>query len=388
MAGKNWFMKRAIVLYIFGILLLGKLSAQQAMPYRYYIFDDYMLNPAYVGSNDYLSFLVGHDQNFIGLSEGSPQTSILSIHSRVGRGYLFDKNGKINKFFEKFGNVAFGLQMTQYSYGPSRETNIGFTYGYHLRLNEDYKKKRPRKLVFAVSPHMQRMGFSYNDLHLVYNALDESDGGFVDGKLGNLEKIRSWIFTTDVGALYQSVDADVGIAAINIIQTKNRLESDELTLNDSITMATYDSLYSPRLMFNARLKYIELYSSKQFDIDFVPTITALYAPKTKTSEFYADFRIESVFKKHIAGVRSEILFKGQLGLNVQHLRNYEATTFLKPYIAFDFKNYQIAYIHHIYLDNDLVNSGASWGGAQISLLLKIGNERIVRKVSNRTSWKN
>lgn len=388
MAGKNRFMKRAIILYIFSCLLIGKLYAQQAMPYRYYIFDDYMLNPAYVGTNDYLSFMVGHDQNFIGLNEGSPQTSILSIHSRVGSGYLFEKNGKINKFFKKFGNVAFGMQMTQYSYGPSRETNIGFTYGYHLLLNENYKRKQPRKMVLAVTPRIQRMGFSYNDLHYVFDPLDNSEGGFTDGALGNLEKIRSWIFTADVGALYQSVQADVGLSAINLMQSKNRLESDELFLGDSLTIATYDSLYSPKFMFNSRLKFVELYSSKQMDIEFVPTLSAVYAPKTKSSEFYVDLRVESIFKKYIAGVRSEVLFKGQVGLNVQHLRNYAATTFLKPYIAFDFKNYEIAYVHHIYLDNDLVNSGATWGGSQISFLIKIGNDRIFRKVTNRTSWKN
>lgn len=388
MAGKNRFMKRALLLFIFCCLLIGELLAQQAMPYRYYIFDDYLLNPAYVGAQNYLSFMVGHDQNFIGLNEGSPQTSIFSIHSRVGNGYFFEKNGKINKFFKKLGNVAFGLQMTQYKYGPSRETNIGLTYGYHLLLDENYKRKSPRKLVLALTPRIQRMGFSYDDLHLVYDALDESEGGFTDGALGNLEKIRSWMFTADVGALYQTVQADVGLSAINLLQTKNRLESDDLVLNDSITLATYDSLYSQRFMFNVRLKFIELYSSKQMDIEFIPTLSALYAPKTNASEFYADLRVESIFKKYIAGVRSEILFKGQIGLNVQHFRNYSATTFLKPYIAFDFKNYEIAYIHHIYLDNDLVNSGASWGGSQISFLIKIGNDRLIRKVSNKTNWKN
>lgn len=386
MEGKRNFMKRTIVLSIFVCFMVAEIAAQQTSQYRYHIFDDYLLNPGYVGMKDYYPVLIGRDQRFYGIQGSSPETYYLSIHSRVGEGFIFAKDGKINKFFEEFGSFALGLQLFQYSFGPSRETNIGVTYGYHLDLNQNYKRKNQRKLVLAVTPRLKRLGFNYNDLQLFGGELGGDGQTFYDPQLGELDHMRAWMFTADVGAIYKSVHGEFGFAALDIVQSKNKLESDLLTINDSISYSTYDSLYPSRFLANAKLTFIEMYHSAKLDVTFVPSVAAIYAPKTGASEFYFDLMLESVFKQHVAGVRSEIVMTGQLGLNIHHTRVYEPGTFIQPYVAFDFKNFTVTYAQTINIDNDLANVAGIYSGNQISVLFKISNDRVIRSKTRKVSW--
>jgi hypothetical protein len=374
--GDKMFFMRKIITGIILCLIVSSLDAQQTYQYRYSIFDNYLMNPAYVGSKDYYPVLVGRDQRFYGLSEGSPQTYFLSVNSRVGKGYLFAKDGKINQFFSKFGNLALGMQFTQYKFGAERETNIGMTYGYHLDLRQSYITRNPRKLVLALTPRLQHMWYNRNDLHLI----QDENTLYTD----NLSQYSAWTFSSDVGALYQTVHFDLGVAALNFIQTKNKLESDSIlmpTNNDSIpyeSVSTKSLLYPPKLVLNGKLKFIDIYTSKKLDVYFIPSFAIFYVPSRKYTEYFVDLMLENTFKKTIAGIRQEIMFTGQLGLNINHRREYDPMTLFQPYVSFDFKNYTITYAHSFYLGNDLIKEGAAFGGNQISLVFKISRDRIVR----------
>jgi len=369
-------MKKILTGMIF-CLLAFSLKAQQTIQYNYQLFDDYLLNPAYVGTQNYYSVLLGRDQRFMGL-KSSPQTYYLSVHSRIGQGYIFKKDGKVNEFFKKFGNVALGFQFYQFALGPDNETNIGMTYGYHLDLAPNRINKNPRKLVFALTPRLQGVWFNANDLNLTTGDLDGENKIFRDPALGEYQSYRSWFFTADVAALYQSVHVDVGGGALNIIQTHNKLDQVNYYVADS-AYNTYDSLYPTKFFVNAKMKYLDLYKSDQFDVFFIPTVSVLYYTKRNCTEYFADLMVEGTFKKTIAGVRKEIEFVGQLGLNVNHKREYHPTTLLQPYVAFDFRNYTITYAHSLYLENDLTQSGAAMGGNQISLLIKLNRDRTIRE---------
>ena len=369
-------MKKILVGIIFCLLAFSS-KAQQTIQYNYQLFDDYLLNPAYVGTQNYYSVLLGRDQRFMGL-KSSPQTYYLSVHSRIGQGYIFKKDGKVNEFFKKFGNVALGFQFYQYALGPDNETNIGMTYGYHLDLAPNRINKNPRKLIFAFTPRLQGVWFNANDLNLTSGDLDAEKKIFRDPALGEYQSYRSWFFTSDVAALYQTVHVDAGAGALNFIQTHNKLDQVNYHVGDS-AYNTYDSLYPTKFFVNAKLKYLDLYKSDQFDVYFIPTLSVLYYTKRNCTEYFADLMVEGTFKKTIAGVRKEIEFVGQLGLNVNHKREYHPTTLLQPYFALDFRNYTITYAHSFYLENDLIQSGAAKGGNQISVLLKINRDRTIRE---------
>lgn len=375
-------MKKALLTLLIGFLFYSGFS-QQTYQYRYHIFDSYLLNPAYVGDGEYYTIQTGFDQRFYGLSNSSPRTSFLTAHSRLGRGYLFEKDGKINKFFGQFGNVALGFQFLQYAYGPNVETNIGLTYGYHLDLNPNVITKRPRKLVFAFTPRLQRVGFNVNKLNLTGIdglAIEHDENDYID--LASIDKIASWFFTSDLGVLYQTVNADIGLGGLNLIPYKNKLETDSLFLEDA-SMYTYDSLYASKYFVNFKVKFLNIHESRTFDLDFVPTFSAMYAPKTSHAEFFLDMKLDGYFKRHIAGIRSEIIMNGQLGVNIHYMKSYSEKhlNLINPYVVFDFKNYAITYMHSFYINNDLVKAPGINGGSRIGVLLKIGNDRIKRKTT-------
>jgi len=376
-------MKRALLTLLISFLFYSGFS-QQTYQYRYHIFDSYLLNPAYVGSGEYYTIQAGVDQRFWGLSNSSPQTSFITAHSRLGKGYMFAKDGKINKFFGQFGNVALGIQFLQYVYGPNIETNIGLTYGYHLDLTPNLTTKLPRKLVFAFTPRLQRVGFNVNKLHLTGIdglVIENDENDYID--LASIDKISSWFFTSDIGALYQTIHTDIGLGAINFIPYKNNLETDSLYLNEA-TIYTYDSLYASRYFLNFKVKFLNIHESSNLDLNFVPTFSAIYAPKTTHAEFFLDMKLDGYFKKHIAGIRSEIIMNGQLGLNIHYLKSYSENhlNLINPYLVLDFKNYAITYMHSFYINNDLVKAPNISGGSRVGVLFKIGNDRITRKTTS------
>ncbi|HNW52028.1 MAG TPA: type IX secretion system membrane protein PorP/SprF [Prolixibacteraceae bacterium] len=369
-------MKKIITGIILCLIAVSAVDAQQTYQYRYSIFDNYLLNPAYVGTKDYYPILVGRDQRFYGLT-ASPQTYFLSVNSRVGKGYIFAKDGKINKFFSKFGNLALGFQFTQFVFGPERETNIGMTYGYHLDLAQSQIRRNPRKLILALTPRLQHIWYNQNGLFLV----QDENIPYLD----NLPEYSTWIFSSDVAALLQTVHCDIGFSALNFFQTKNKLESDnilkQVVVNDTIryeSVSTKDYLYSPKLMINGKVKCIDVYKSDNLDSKFIPSLAIFYAPRRNYTEYNLDLMLDNTFKKPIAGIRKEIVFTGQLGLNINHRREYDPMTLFQPYVAFDFKNYTITYAHSFYIGNDLVRDAASLGGNQISILVKLKRDRVVR----------
>lgn len=381
-------MEKRLFIYIVLLLIGFQMSAQQTVQYRYQVFDDYLLNPAYVGSMDYYPINVGRDQRFYGLNGKSPETYYLSLHSRVGEGFIFAKDGKVNQFFDKFGNMALGLQLFQYKYGPTRETNIGLTYGYHLDLNQNVKRKNQRKLVLALTPRLKRLGVVYEDLLLQNSPLDGSSHGanLVDPALGDLDHLRSWMFTADVGALYKSIHGEFGIGSVDVFRTRNRIESDFIYYNDSIVEDPYNFMYPTKLFANMKLTFIEMYKSSTFDVNFVPTVSALYGPKNNSSEFFVDLMLQCMFKEHIAGIRSELVFTGELGLNIMHTRVFEPTTLFQPYCTFDFKNMMVTYAQTLIVDSDLIGTDGVFGGGQISVILKIGKDRTIRTIRGNNSW--
>lgn len=93
-----------------------KLHAQQDAIYSQYMFNPFMINPAYAGSRDALSGVLLFRQQWVGL-DGAPSTQTFSIHSP----------------FQK-GKMAAGLNVYHDGAGPTSSVGALATYAYHLKL--------------------------------------------------------------------------------------------------------------------------------------------------------------------------------------------------------------------------------------------------------------
>jgi len=111
-------MKRFLA-YITFILATGQAAlAQQDAIYSQYMFNPFMINPAYAGSRDALSGVLLFRQQWVGI-DGAPQTETFSVHSMIGKTQLTG-----------------GLNVVNDVIGPSRNTGVFGTAAYHLKLGK------------------------------------------------------------------------------------------------------------------------------------------------------------------------------------------------------------------------------------------------------------
>ncbi len=123
-------------------------SGQQRPQYTQYVFNNYLLNPAISGIENYADLKAGYRRQWAGIDDG-PATATLSLHSPIGKKYL---RGNANTMEGKGTNPmsrsflqtymaaephhGAGLHMVSDRTGPISRTDINATYAYHLGITE------------------------------------------------------------------------------------------------------------------------------------------------------------------------------------------------------------------------------------------------------------
>jgi type IX secretion system PorP/SprF family membrane protein len=122
---------KKIVLFIFlGMFVFDKISAQQYPLFTNYVTNCFGFNPAVAATSKCVEAKVSHRQQWLGINE-SPQTSILSIHSRVGKkvgvgGYAFnDQAGSLKRTGASL-SLCYAMKLDSLSY-----FGVGFSSGYY-----------------------------------------------------------------------------------------------------------------------------------------------------------------------------------------------------------------------------------------------------------------
>ena len=77
-------MKKLLLLALAGAGLSLQASAQQRPQYSQYMMNNYLLNPAVTGVEDFLDFKAGMRRQWVGL-EGAPITYYASAHAAIGK---------------------------------------------------------------------------------------------------------------------------------------------------------------------------------------------------------------------------------------------------------------------------------------------------------------
>ena len=108
-----------LVLIVLG-LNVDTANAQQDPQYTQYMYNTQVVNPAYAGSRDALSFgLLGRTQwvNF----DGAPKTGTFTINSPIG----------------SLENMGLGLSIVHDELGPAVESNINIDYSYSINTSDE-----------------------------------------------------------------------------------------------------------------------------------------------------------------------------------------------------------------------------------------------------------
>lgn len=154
-------------------------NAQQRPQYTQYVFNNYLLNPALSGIENYTDVKAGYRRQWTGL-EGAPVTSYLTANMPIGNNFLNDNAGTMpggggenpmsRSYMRDYTAAAphhgVGITIVNDKAGPLSQTNIDATYAYHIGLTPKWNMS---------------VGVSAGITHYGLNTADITLGNSVDG---------------------------------------------------------------------------------------------------------------------------------------------------------------------------------------------------------------
>ncbi|MFI5157415.1 MAG: type IX secretion system membrane protein PorP/SprF [Sphingobacteriales bacterium] len=140
-------MRRSLLVLILLISYATVVSAQQKPQYTQYVFNNFLLNPALSGIENYTDVKLGYRSQWTGL-QGAPVTTFFTINTPIGSNFI---NGDASELPTAGGEYpgsrsylqnyqaaephhGIGFTLVNDKAGPITATNINATYAYHIGL--------------------------------------------------------------------------------------------------------------------------------------------------------------------------------------------------------------------------------------------------------------
>ncbi|MTG98710.1 type IX secretion system membrane protein PorP/SprF [Myroides albus] len=179
--------------YLF--LLTNLLFAQQDPQYTQYMYNHAVINPAYVGTVDYLTIYGQYRSQWVGL-EGAPKTSNFSLNSPLG------SNG-----------LSGGINFVNDRIGAMEENTISLDFGYTIALDYQYN------LAFGIKGQANFLNVDYTKLKAF-----KPEDPLLQSNINN--KFRP---NVGVGIMVYSDRAYIGISAPTLLSTYVYDDNEEIT---------------------------------------------------------------------------------------------------------------------------------------------------------------
>lgn len=140
-------MKKLIYFFLLFCLVKGEAIAQQRPQYTQYIFNNYLLNPALSGIENYVDFKAGYRKQWSGIND-APETSFASAHWNLGSDYLWKNplslpekgddpmsQNYMQNYTASPAHHGIGATVVVDKAGPISRLDANLTYAYHLQLS-------------------------------------------------------------------------------------------------------------------------------------------------------------------------------------------------------------------------------------------------------------
>lgn len=298
---------------LMAMLFTLSIKAQQKPQYTQYVMNNYVLNPALSGIENYIDLRIGHRQQWQGL-QNAPKTSFVSANWALGKDYLW--NNALS--FEQDGNDPRGRSYAQYYTASPAHHGMGvyalsdragalstavfnLSYAYHLAVGQRLN------LSLGISAGVSRTAIDENSL-LLENpndpALSNAGRKLIRPDLATGVWLYGRRFFTGI-ALQQLVPNDIGF-------------HDGSTLQPAAKQI-------PHLFLTGGYKF-----DLTEDISATPSIMMKWIAPAPTS---VDLNVKMAFRDRIwlgAGYRKDDAASLMAGFNINHLVNltysYDFTT--------------------------------------------------------------
>ncbi|WP_242920029.1 PorP/SprF family type IX secretion system membrane protein [Pontibacter liquoris] len=202
----------------FALLTAMQVLAQQKPQYTQYTLNNYLLNPAISGIEDYADLRLGTRQQWAGL-EGAPQSYYLTLHMplnkdvipsyRGGRGNELPKEAstkRTNMYRRVRPHHGLGAMAMTTQTGPLSRSSFSASYAYHLPVS------KTTRISAGVAPGLVQYSL---DPSLVKTA-NSNDPAIMDGRVNEVK------FDLTMGLWLYSQNYYVGVSGAQLVPARRR----------------------------------------------------------------------------------------------------------------------------------------------------------------------
>jgi type IX secretion system PorP/SprF family membrane protein len=285
-------MKKLAFLYLY--IVAFNSNAQQKPIYSQYILNNYIINPAITGIENYTDLKFSHRSQWGGI-DGAPVTSYMSVQGPIGKkDYLTsatsfqvpDENPRGRNYMEEYTAPAphhgVGLIVMTDKTGYINRWGAYATYAYHKGLN-------PRTTLSAgLMAGMTSVSIDATKINWGSTAQDDPAIGYASG---DISKIKPEV---GAGLWLYGADYFVGLSVLNIVPAKMQFVND----------AKYGSSFLPHYFLTGGYKFF-----LNDDLALMPSVMVQYI-QPAPPQVFTNFKLQYLDK---AWIGSSFRFGDQLG---------------------------------------------------------------------------
>ncbi|HEX6845767.1 MAG TPA: type IX secretion system membrane protein PorP/SprF [Chitinophagaceae bacterium] len=313
--------KRFIAQIIFLIIATNCLS-QQKPHYTQYVLNQYIINPAITGIENYVDVKMSVRDQWVGLS-GAPRTGYLTIHAPLGKkdyrtsatSYSIPGQNPRGKYYWENYTAAephhgVGLSVINDKTGSYNRFTSTLSYAYHIGLSPTTNLSAG----FAAGISKVSIDRTMHDFSGSGDPIDPATGSAISGELFKIRPDLS------AGLYLYSRDYFIGLAAQQVIPQK-------LQFVDDAAFETTGKLV-PHVFLNAGYRFL-----LTEDINAIPSIMVKYISNSSKSNFQPEANLKLQYRDLMwvgGSYRYQDGYAAMLGLNVSNTFNigyaYDFTT--------------------------------------------------------------
>lgn len=294
-------------LFLFFVLMTELAVAQQRPYYTQYIMNNYLINPAVAGIENYWDVKLSHRLQWVGLQD-APVTTYFTIHGPLHKAaynnetatsfHADGENPRGTNYWKNYTapdpHQGVGLTILNDRTGPLNRFAAYGTYAYHVGLSPN------TNLSAGISAGFTNMSLDASKLNFGTTTVDPAVAGS-----GIINKLRPDI---SAGLWLYSSDYFIGISAQQIVPQ-------QIAFSDNTVYLEKGKLV-PHLFFSAGYRM-----QLSDDVSFLPSALVRYI-----SPLPLGFDLNAKFQYHDliwagASYRYQDGFAGMVGMNINHTIN-------------------------------------------------------------------
>ena len=314
-------MKKILTIGVLSFMMLAA-KAQQKPHYTQYVLNQYIINPAISGIENYVDVKISARDQWVGLA-GSPKTSYITVHAPLGKkdyrtsatSYSIPGENPRGKYYWENYTAAephhgIGLSIINDKTGSYNRFTSTFSYAYHIGLSPTTNLSAG----FAAGISKVSIDRTMHDFSGSGDPIDPATGSAISGELFKIRPDLS------AGLYLYSRDFFIGLAAQQVIPQK-------LQFVDDAAFETAGKLV-PHIFLNAGYRFL-----LTDDINAIPSIMVKYISASSKSNFQPEANVKLQYRDLLwvgGSYRYQDGYAAMLGLNVSNTFNigyaYDFTT--------------------------------------------------------------